>query len=208
MDSVHEGPHAGWTRPPQSQLTHRHVRLQAADVGQDIPGTGAVRTGELAPRQRTLTGNDETWILDLDRTKEVLGLGRNQQSPGLERNQQSPGLGQDQQNPGTWTGPTESWDLNGTNRILGLGQSQQNPGLGRDQQNDVFHPTLRTGPGFGIHLAQLKIILQPGMNQASLLLPGRPIMDFEVSLDFFLLVFNSQLGSRCVCGGKRSDDVC
>lgn len=97
-----------------------------------------------------------------------------------------PGLGQDQQSPGTWTGPAESWDLDGTDRVLGLGQNQQSPGLGwnqqspglgRDQQNGVFHHTLRTGPGFGIHLAQLKIILQPGINQASLLLPGRPFMD-------------------------------
>lgn len=126
MDSVHEGPHAGWTRPPQSQLTHQHVRLQEADVGQDIPGTGAVRTGELAPRQQTLTGNDpglgqdqqspgtwtgpaESW--DFDGTNRILGLGRDRQNPGLGRNQE---------NPGTWTEPTESWDLDRTNRVLDL----------------------------------------------------------------------------------------
>lgn len=117
MDSVHEGPHAGWTRPPQSQLTHQHVRLQEADVGQDIPGTGTVRTGELAPRQQTLTGNDETWILDLDRTSRVLGRG------------------QDQQNPGTLTEPTESWDLDGTDRTLDLDGTKRILGLGRNQQS-------------------------------------------------------------------------
>lgn len=55
-------------------------------------------------------------------------------------------------------------------------EQEQILGLGRDQQNHMFHHTLRTVPGFVIHLAQLNTIFHPGINQASMHFSGWAFM--------------------------------
>lgn len=138
-----------------------------------------------------------------------------------------PGLGQDQQSPGTWTGPAESWDLVRTKEVLGLGRNQQSPGLERNQQSPGTWtesteswtwtgPTERCVPSqppdgsrlwdsFSTAEDHLAARNKSGVSAS----PWTALRGLRGVLGFFLLlVFNSQLGSRCVCGGKRSDDVC